>query len=43
MLETFVVNGEVRTEHRRAEFVAIATIADEGIDQVFTLYGLSET
>ena len=41
MLEKGVSNGKVRTKHRRAEFVAVGAIADEGVDQAITLYRLS--
>ena len=40
MLERFVLDSEVGAEHGRAEFVAVAAVADEGIHQVFTLDGL---
>lgn len=32
VLEASVHDGEVRAEHGRAEFVAVAAVADEGVD-----------
>jgi hypothetical protein len=39
--EGTVVNGEVGAEHGGAEFVAVFAVADEGVDEVLTLDGLS--
>lgn len=35
MLEALVADSEVRTKHGGTEFVAIAAVADECVDQIF--------
>jgi hypothetical protein len=35
VLEAFVADSEVRTKHGGTELVAIATVTDECVDQIF--------
>lgn len=42
MLKGLVLDGEVRSKHRRRNLVTVGAIADEAVDEVFAFHRLCE-